>query len=72
MRQRPRKLNPPGRFTQNPPRELTVTGPMRFDAEAPLPEKLIQLFFPVFLRERKFNPMRVILTRAPEADPGDV
>lgn len=45
---------------------------MRFDAEAPLPEKLIQLFFPVFLRERKFNPMRVILTRAPEADPGDV
>lgn len=35
-----------------PPRELKVTGPIFVDIEAPDPEILIQLFLPVFLRER--------------------
>ena len=36
-----------------PLRELKVTGPTFVDIEAPEPETLIQLFFPVFLRLRK-------------------
>src|SRR5699024_3685959 len=54
---RPRKLSPPGRLTQKPPRELSVTGPILVEVDAPEPERLSQEFLPIFLRLRKVSPI---------------
>lgn len=46
--QRPRYVIPPGNFTHTPPRELTVTGPIFVDIDAPDLDTLIHEFLPTF------------------------
>src|SRR5699024_2221854 len=61
--QRPRKVSPPGKLTQKPPRELRVTGPSLVEVDAPEPENLTQLFWLTFLRFREYSPIQKTLAQ---------
>lgn len=72
--QRPRYVSPPGIFTHMPPRELTVSGPIFVDIDAPDLDTLIHEFLPtffLFLYSRPIAPHithRICFLNDPEFD----